>query len=183
MATYRIETERLVIRPWQLDDVPAFHAMTQDPVMMRYISDGKPWTEDQVNEFFERQARQLREVGFCLGALERKEDTVVMGIGGLQPMGLSGDVEVGWWIQRDSWGMGYATELGRAAVHHGFVEAGLPRVASIAMPANKASRRVMEKLGMTYQGERTGAELKLRNPRLVLAYYLLSREDYLHSIK
>jgi RimJ/RimL family protein N-acetyltransferase len=69
--------------------------------------------------------------------------------------------EVGWELHRRWWGRGLATEGGRAALRFGFEERGLRRIISTAVSDNHASRRVMEKLGLTYRGTHViaGAEI------------------------
>lgn len=61
--------------------------------------------------------------------------------------------EVGWRLDRSYWGRGLATEGALASLGYGFEKLGLERIISIAHPANAASRRVMEKAGLTFQGE------------------------------
>ena len=62
-------------------------------------------------------------------------------------------VEVGWELHQEFWGRGLATEGGRAWVRHGFETVGLERIISVTMATNAASRRVMEKCGLRFQGE------------------------------
>ena len=62
------------------------------------------------------------------------------------------EVEVAYYIVRDHWGQGYATEAARACFEHGFADLGMDRIIGVAWPDNPASLRVMEKSGMTYEG-------------------------------
>jgi ribosomal-protein-alanine N-acetyltransferase len=62
------------------------------------------------------------------------------------------EVEVGYRLARDARGRGYATEAARASLTYGFEQIGLERIVAVAAPANAASRRVMEKAGMTMEG-------------------------------
>jgi RimJ/RimL family protein N-acetyltransferase len=80
-------------------------------------------------------------------------------------------VEVGWELDPSVWGRGLATEGGRAAVRYGFQVVGLERIVSATVPANVASRRVMEKCGLTFQGELFG-----RGTRLV--WYAIDRAEW-----
>ena len=59
-------------------------------------------------------------------------------------------VEVGWRLAKEHWGNGYATEAARTAIDYGFGTAGMDEIVSFAIPANKRSLRVMERLGMTH---------------------------------
>src|SRR4051794_13336137 len=95
---FRIATARLAIRPWEPEDEPAFRRMVMDPEMMLHISHGKPWSEERIAEFFARQRRHLANRGFCLGALTERTSGEVVGLSGLQPMGTTADVEIGWWV-------------------------------------------------------------------------------------
>ena len=60
---------------------------------------------------------------------------------------------LGWWLARPYWGRGLATEAARAALEDAFERAGLYRIVSIAMPANRVSIRIMQKLGLTFECE------------------------------
>ena len=85
-------------------------------------------------------------------ALDKASGTVV-GNCGLQPLERRGPaVELGYRLGRRYWGRGFRTEGGAACLRVGFDVLGLERVVAVTMPGNAASRRVMEKLGMVYEG-------------------------------
>ncbi|MEZ4703045.1 MAG: GNAT family N-acetyltransferase [Rhodothermales bacterium] len=173
---FEIETDTLRIRPWrEATDRPAFCAMTADPVMMRYMSDGIPWSDAMNDEFFARQQRTLDAAGVCMGALVWKETDEVIGVAGLQPLGTTGNLEVGWWVQRVHQGKGLATAAGAAMVRYAFETLDQPCVKAITLPGNQASRRVMEKLGMRYEGVVTGRQLGHRLPEIEVVLYGIER--------
>jgi RimJ/RimL family protein N-acetyltransferase len=93
--------------------------------------------------------------------LFRDHDGVAVGRGGLgaTDVGGPGGVEVGWAVTPECWGQGYATELGAAAIEVAFNRLGLTEVVSYTMVENRASRRVMEKLGFEYEREVMHANL------------------------
>jgi len=62
------------------------------------------------------------------------------------------EIEVGYHLARAFWGRGYATEAARACVRFGFEQLNLERIVAVVQPANVASRRVLEKCGLTYTG-------------------------------
>ena len=95
---FRIDSERLYIRPPHEDDADAMRLMTRDPEMMRYLNAGEPMPDSWITEARERQLGNLAEFGFCMGSLVLREDDTVIGIGGLQPMRGSGEFETGWWV-------------------------------------------------------------------------------------
>lgn len=172
---FRIETERLLLREWEVRDREPFRAIASNPTVMRFISDGTPWSDEQVDAFLARQRQQSADLDLCLAALvERKSDTLI-GLSGLQPLGTSGEIEVGWWLVPAHWGRGLATEAGRACVTHGFERAGLTRIVAITHPENRASRAVMERLGMRFERRATGRELGLRVPEVDVVLYALER--------
>ncbi|HEY2324877.1 MAG TPA: GNAT family N-acetyltransferase [Thermoanaerobaculia bacterium] len=176
---FRLETERLIARPWEAGDRDAFVSFTQDPEVMRYVHGGLPYSDQEIEEFLGRQARQLAEFGVCMGALVEKATSRVVGVLGIQPLGTTGDLEIGWWLARDRWGRGYATEGGRAAMEH--VLTTRPRVLAIIDPGNEASKRVVERLGMRYEGRVTGAQLGHRRPDIVVDLFAASRDGAVHA--
>lgn len=173
---FLIETDRLLIRPWEPRDDAGFREMVGDPEMMRYISGGMRWDEERIAEFHARQRRHLASLGCCMGAMVERASGDLAGVCGLQPLRVSSDVEVGWWVAKRLWGRGLATEGGGAALRFGWEKLGLRRVKAIAEPQNRASLRVMEKLGLRFERLATGGELGLRlSPDLDLVIYGIER--------
>jgi RimJ/RimL family protein N-acetyltransferase len=118
---------------------------------MRYIEHGVAWPEERSRQFVERQMALVRERQFCLWKMLEKSSGAVIGFCGLQPLEGTPEIEIGWWLARAQWGRGLATEAARSALRDGFERAGLSRIVAIAQPANGASIRIMEKLGMRYE--------------------------------
>ncbi|HYI10671.1 MAG TPA: GNAT family N-acetyltransferase [Thermoanaerobaculia bacterium] len=172
---FRLETERLIVRPLEPEDRPAFLGLTNDPEVMRYVHGGAPYTDAEVDEFFSRQARQLAEHDVCIGALVEKAGGRMVGICGTQPLGTTGNLEIGWWLAREVWGRGYATEAGGAAMRHVLETLGHPRVVAIIDPPNDASKAVVRRLGMTYDRVYTGVELGHRKPEIVVDLFFRDR--------
>jgi hypothetical protein len=65
--------------------------------------------------------------------------------------GFAPDVEIGWRLRPEYWGQGLATEAAKAVMEYGFRRWGFPRLISVAQPKNRASIRIMEKLGMEFE--------------------------------
>lgn len=172
---FRLETDRLIIRPWQPEDRAAFDAMSRDPEVMRFVHRGEPYTDEEAEEFLSRQARQLREFDMCMAPVVEKSSGRVVGLAGAQPLGRSEDLEIGWWLARDVWGRGYATEAGSAAMHHVLDTLKRPRVVAIIDPGNEASVRVVKRLGMQYEGRYTGAQLTHRLKDILVDLFYRNR--------
>lgn len=86
--------------------------------------------------------------------------------------------ELGYWVGKPFWGQGYATEASFAVIHYGFKEVGLNRIFATHMTRNPASGRVMEKLGMQYEGTLKQHALKW-DTYVDLAAYGILHEDWL----
>ncbi len=171
---FAIETPRLRIRPWHSADLPVFRGLVTDPKVMRYIGQGVAWTEETIDGFMARQREHLERVGFCLGAIEVRGDSRVVGLAGLQPLGTTSDVEIGWWLTPAAWGNGYATEAGRGSAEFAFEKGALSSVVAITHPENLRSQAVMRRLGMTFERAATGRDLGLRVPDVPIVLYRLS---------
>ena len=165
---FGFETDRLIIRPWREEDRPAFAAVMSDPEVTRYVHGGKPYTDPEIDAWFERQARQIADYGMCMGAVIEKSSTRLVGLSGVQPLGTTADLEIGWIFARDTWGNGYATEAGRAAMNHVLETLGRSRVVAIIDPDNEPSKRVAARLGMQYEARYTGTQLGHRWPEIVV---------------
>lgn len=143
--SFRFQTRRLILRPWREPDRPSLVRMTSDEEMMRFIN-GRRWTPAEVDEMLERQQRHLKNHGICFGAAERVDTSDVVGLVGMQPLA-SGGFEIGWWIRKDQWRQGLASEAAGPFVAHA-ASMGLERLWAIIYPQNAASIGVAEKLGM-----------------------------------
>lgn len=152
-----LETARLLLRSWRQEDLGPYARMCADPEIMRYIGGASPLSREQSEEQVARFVRHWEERGFGLWAVEEKATGNFIGRIGLKhhedwPEG-EHKTEVGWMLDRSYWCRGLATEGALASLRYGFEELGLERIISIAQTTNAASRRVMEKAGLTLQGE------------------------------
>ena len=157
-----IETERLRLLPWQEEDWVSFAPIARDPDVMRFITGGEPWTDEQIRDFVARQQALYFEHGFCRWRLELKETGETVGFcGGGNVHGFE-EFELGWWIARAHWGKGLATEAARAALEDLFQRLGLERVISVIAVGNNASVRVAEKLGYRFSRDAKWGERPVR---------------------
>lgn len=161
MSAHRLETKRLLLSPWVSGDWLSFKPIATDPLVMKYISAGTIWPDEKIIEFVDRQIRHFQERGFCLWKLVLRDERRVVGFCGLQPLDDLDGVEIGWWLASDLWCRGLATEAARAALDDGFARVGLNRVVAVALRENRASLRIMEKLGMRFESEVTHHGLRV----------------------
>jgi ribosomal-protein-alanine N-acetyltransferase len=148
-----LETERLILDTWQSADWTAFRPIAVDPEVMRYVTGGAPWSDEQIQAFVDRQVKLYSERGFCRWKLVEKSSTELIGFCGVGFWRDYMDPEIGWWLARRQWGRGLATEAARVALRDAFERVQLDRIVSIAAPANTASTRIMEKLGLKFECE------------------------------
>jgi ribosomal-protein-alanine N-acetyltransferase len=142
----RLTTERLVLRPPTLDDLPAWHAIYLDAEEVWY---GAPRSSlDENRTKLERQIAHLEQHGFGMSAVEPAASGETIGAAGLQHLEDGPEIEVGYRFLKEHWGHGYATECAEASIAYGFDELGLERIVAVALESNLASRRVLEKCGL-----------------------------------
>ena len=126
--------------------------MNADPAVMEHFP--APLTRGQSDGLVERIEGGFEANGFGLWALEVRASGEFIGFTGLSAPEFEAHftpaVEIGWRLARSAWGNGYATEAARAALTFGFEEVGLDEIVSFTTPANRRSRRVMERLGMSH---------------------------------
>jgi ribosomal-protein-alanine N-acetyltransferase len=148
-----LETPRLLLRPWSLDDAEAAFAIYSDPEVMRFLSGVTHRSVDETRTVIASRGMAHHALhGFSLWATVEKETGRLLGCCGLKFLDGGMDVEVGYHFARAAWGRGYATEGAAASVRYGFERLGLPCILGVVDPLNFASQRVLEKVGLTYRG-------------------------------
>jgi RimJ/RimL family protein N-acetyltransferase len=162
MTPPTLTTARLELRPIAADDLDHLAGLYADPDVMRFIGSGRPRSREEAVGRLQAQLDHRRRHGFGFfmmrlrgepGASATGDRSTFVGRCGLQYLGDTGAVELGYTLARPFWGQGYATEAARACVSYAFEGLRLPRIVAIARPANAASRHVMEKLGMRLERE------------------------------
>jgi ribosomal-protein-alanine N-acetyltransferase len=148
-----LETDRLILAPWTPSDWILLRPIATDGIVMRYITGGVPWTDEQIRLFVDRQVRLYAERKFCRWKLIEKASLQMIGFCGVAIWRSAPDPEIGWWLARSRWGCGLATEAARLALRDAFERVELDRIVSIARPENRASTRIMEKLGLKFECE------------------------------
>lgn len=155
-------TERLRLEPWDEMWLDQFAALAADPDVIRWIGAGQPWPREKSEEEFQWMLEHWRRYGFGWRSVIDKDSGAWLGFLGLNhvtPKAVElnpDDIEIGWWLQPEVWGRGFATEGAIAIRDEAFDGLGLNRIVSRHHAANPASGRVMEKIGMTFVRDATG---------------------------
>jgi len=166
-----IETERLSFRPFTLDDLPQLIEQRTDPDMYRYLGGTRMQNAEALSKRIRFYVDCCERYGFGMCPMFLKETGAMIGAAGLQPLEDTEEIEVGYSVIKEHWGKGIGTEAARGWLDFGFNKCGLQRIVAVAVVENTASRRIMEKLGMTY--EKT--EAHYGEP---CAFYAISKETF-----
>ncbi|MDX6494083.1 MAG: [ribosomal protein S5]-alanine N-acetyltransferase, partial [Gaiellales bacterium] len=148
-------TDRCTLRLLRPEDAEPLQRLYGDPVAMRYVgSEGAARPPEQTAAGVARLIEHQRRHGFSLWAVIESDSGDVIGVAGLVLVELVGpEVEVVYELVRDHWGRGFATEVAGACLAVAFGELGLARVVALSYPENSPSVRVMQKIGMSDDGE------------------------------
>ena len=167
-----LETDRLVLRQIIPEDFEDLFKMNRDPQIMKYVGDGSTRTHEEMkNELDMLISHYIRKPGLGIWATELKANNCFIGASGLVYYDNTSEIEVGYRMQKEFWKNGYATEASKGLLEYGFTKLNLKKIVSSAHVDNVASRRVMEKIGMTYIDDRF-------HYGCLQAYYEISANEY-----
>jgi RimJ/RimL family protein N-acetyltransferase len=148
-----LETERLLLREFGLDDLAAFYELGTDPALTRFTGGVALKDMDEAREvLLARPLADYRKHGFGRWACVLKSSGRIIGFAGLKYLEDLGEVDLGYRLLPAYWGLGLATEASRAVLDHGFGPLGLEEIIGLVDPENRPSVRVLEKLGFRLLG-------------------------------
>lgn len=147
-----IETNRLILRPFTLDDIEDSYQMNLDSEVSKYTGDGGVVSRDEiVRRIMEDVLGDYEKYGFGRLAVELKESNKFIGFCGLKYLNDLKEVDLGYRYMSKYWGKGYATESAKACIEYGFKKLKLNKIIAMVLPENIASVKVLEKLNFTYE--------------------------------
>jgi RimJ/RimL family protein N-acetyltransferase len=143
-------TKRLVAARLCVADLEALCAMHRDPAVMATL--GGMRSSLRTRAFLGKNLRHWDQYGFGLWMFRDRADGCFVGRGGLRHVALHGrpEIEINYALMPTFWGKGLATEIATASVELGR-RLGMPTLVAFALPDNRGSRRVMEKVGFRYE--------------------------------
>ena len=152
----RLETERLVLRPFDVSDASDVQRLAGD----RAIADTTkriphPYEDGMAEEWISTHQEAFDQGEGVDFAITLKPQGTLVGAISLMDMTKGHQAELGYWIGKPYWNRGFCTEAGRAVLEFGFRVLGLNRIHCSHFSRNPSSGRVMLKLGMTHEGCRT----------------------------
>jgi ribosomal-protein-alanine N-acetyltransferase len=147
-----LQTARLSLRRFDFDDATFIVRLLNEPSFIENIGDrGVRSVEDAQRYLREGPMAMYAQYGFGLWHVARRSDGIAVGMCGLLKRDNLPDVDIGYAFLPEYWGMGYAIEVAEATMRHGAGKFGLKRLVATVLPANDASIRLLEKLGMRHE--------------------------------
>lgn len=167
---FEIETDRLILRQFTLQDIDRLYQFYKNPEVMKYVGKGiitRAETEMKILTMISH----WQKYNFGMWAVVDKSDNKMIGRCGLCFLDNTQEIELGYILDQAHWHQGLATEASKASLRYGFEQLKLEKIVAIAIPENIASRRVMEKVGMKYE-----KDANYYNTNVV--YYTISSTEY-----
>lgn len=170
-------TERLILRPFTLEDAPTVRALAGEREIAEMTTVPHPYEEGIAEEWISSHQGAFERGELVTWAIAHKEDGVLLGAISLSIDKTNRLAELGYWVGKPYWGRGYCTEAAKEALRYAFEALSLNRVQARHMTKNPASGRVMQKIGMTYEG--TLRQSVYRWGKFEdMAMYAILREEY-----
>lgn len=177
------ESKNLIIREITQDDFMPFSQYMFEENYWKYVAipesnadSLKHWMQESI-----RQQRLVPRKSYFLGVLEKKTEQVIgdalLSITSFE----NEEAEIGWGLSHLYRGQGYGAEIGRNLLDFAFHQLGVYRVYARCHPQNKASIRIMEKLGMKQEGE-LREHIKVRGERWSSLQYSMLSKEYVSAI-
>lgn len=150
-----LQTQRLILRPFTVADAPDVQRLAGEyEIAAMTLLIPHPYEDGMAQEWIQTHAKEFEEGTAVNFALARRDSGELCGAIGLGIDKVNHNAELGYWIGKPYWGQGYCTEAAKAVLQYGFEVMGLHRIHSLHFSHNPASGRVMQKIGMSYEGFR-----------------------------
>ena len=173
-----LETDRLCLRPFTPADAGTVRALAGDArVAATTLNIPHPYPEGAAEGWIDTHAEAAALGRRYVFAIVRTSDAALLGGIALHVEAAHRRGELGYWLGVPYWGQGYMSEAARRVAAFGFEKVGLNRLQATYLPRNPASGRVMEKVGMTYEGTLREYAFKGDTPEDVTMYAML-RADW-----
>lgn len=144
-----IETERLILREFTIDDAPAVYEFGSNTSVQKYTGDELLSSIDRAANIIKNVVlKDYKKYGYGRWAVMFKPDNKIIGFAGLKYLPEIGETDIGFRFLPEYWGKGIATEASIEIIKYGFENLDIERIIGIAMPENIASCKVLEKVGL-----------------------------------
>ncbi|OUR77094.1 hypothetical protein A9Q83_12835 [Alphaproteobacteria bacterium 46_93_T64] len=176
MEIFKLETERLAMRPMIASDTNTLFRLYGDPEVM---ASRKIGTLDRAKSDTELASilDHWRRRNFGLFAIIEKASGQFIGECGLREIKPdTDDIEISYGLYPSNWGYGYATEAASKMIEFGFATLALPKIYGIANSKNASSLKILQRFGMTYESDFTDGTSRIVRSSLTRDVYLNLQE-------
>lgn len=173
-----LQTERLTLRPLTLDDGEQIEVLAGDKDVAKTTSNiPHPYPKGAGKQFVVGTKELIKNKKLILFGIVQKQSQDLIGVINLNLSLEHHRAEFGYFIGKEFWGKGYGTEAAQALLTYGFQQLPLNRIYAAAFAENLGSRRIMEKIGLIYEG--LLHEHMVRNDQTHdVVYYGLTKAQY-----
>lgn len=173
-----LETDRLILRKITLNDAKDIFEYAKDEEVAKWVTWPAHKSIDDTIQFINSVLDDYKKNTHLCLVLERKEDKKVIGTVGFVSFFIDHDkTELGYIVGAKYWGNGYATEAAKKLLEFGFNELGLHRIQANVFIPNEASKKVLKKLGMKFEGTLIQA-FKKNGKYLDLESYAILKDNF-----
>lgn len=147
----KLETQRLLLREFTLDDLDVFASLMANPEVMRFSLSGPMKDKEQAREYLQKRILDHYILyGYGLYAVFHKENSCFIGLTGLISQNIDGEnkTELGYRLDPNYWGKGLASEASSAFCRYAFDQLDIDELISIIDPHNIRSLEVAKRIGM-----------------------------------
>jgi RimJ/RimL family protein N-acetyltransferase len=146
-----LETERLFLREFPLDDTAFIIELLNSPGLIKYIGDRNIKTEQQALAYLHNgPLKSYQQNGFGLSMVEKKEGHVPIGMCGIIKRDTLNNPDIGFAFLPEYYGQGYALEIASATLDYAKQTLRFPVISAITLPGNSRSVRLLEKIGLQF---------------------------------
>ena len=179
MTAPSVETERLVLRPMDLEDQDRLVEILANPAVYEFLAMKEAPDKERCARMVRKYQRDWEQFGCGNWAVTLKGDPRLLGWCGLSMLDETHEIELLYMLEEESWGKGYSSEAARASVRFGFEEAGLERIIALCFEENIGSQKVMQKSGLRYLGKEDYFGFELMLHEILKKDYAAGEDFYL----
>ena len=173
----QLSSDRVLLREWVASDLQPWIALNLDPENLHYFP--RVYSAEESHASFIRISELLSQNSFGLWAAQEKSSGEFMGFVGIAKQDIIGVsfmpcIEIGWRLDKQYWGRGYATEAAKVVLNYGVSTLGLREIYSYTAISNLPSISVMKKIGLRERPELTFAHPRIEDASPVKEHVVYS---------
>lgn len=147
-----LETDRLILQTWTQADLDALFPILHDVEVVRYLSDGKPFSLDKTKDFLVWAEKYQSKNGFCRWKVIEKKSLEIIGSCGFARLEKTSEIELGFLLSKKFWNKAFAAEMIEAATIYGFNKLDFREIIALTDPENTASHKTLKKNNFKIRG-------------------------------